>query len=81
MVGIRSYGAYIPRYRIDRKIIYSAMSWLNPATYMAGEKAIANHDEDSISMAVNAGINCLKGIDRDIIDGIYFSSVSLPYKL
>jgi hydroxymethylglutaryl-CoA synthase len=81
MVGIRSYGAYIPRYRIDRKIIYSAMGWLNPATYMAGEKAVANYDEDSISMAVNAGMNCLRGIDRNTIDGLYFGSVSLPYKV
>ncbi len=81
MVGIKSYGAYIPRYRIDRKIIFSAMGWLNPATYMAGEKAVANYDEDSISMAVNAGMNCLSGIDRNTIDGLYFSSVSLPYKV
>ncbi len=81
VVGIRSYGAYIPRYRIDRKIIYSAMGWLNSGTYMAGEKATANYDEDSVSMAVNAGMNCLKGIDKNRIDGVYFSSVSLPYKL
>jgi len=80
MVGITSCGAYIPRYRIDRNIIYAAMGWLNPATYMAGEKAVANYDEDSISMAVNAGMNCLKGVDRNTIDGVYFGSVSLPYK-
>ena len=81
MLGITSYGVYIPWYRIDRSIIYSAMGWLNPATYMAGEKAVANYDEDSVSMAVNAGMNCLKGIDRNTIDGVYFSSVSLPYKV
>ena len=55
MVGITSYGAYIPWYRIDRKIIYSAMGWINPATRMPGEKAVANFDEDSITMAVAAG--------------------------
>ncbi len=81
MVGIKSYGAYIPRYRLDRKVIYSAMGWLNPATYMSGEKAVANYDEDSISMAVNAGMNCLSGIDKNTVDGLYFSSVSLPYKV
>ena len=60
MVGITSYGAYIPWYRIDRKIIYSAMGWINPATRMPGEKAVANFDEDSITMAVAAG-DAVKG--------------------
>lgn len=41
MVGIASYGAYVPWYRIDRTVIYSAMGWLDPATFMPGEKAVA----------------------------------------
>jgi len=80
MVGITSYGAYIPWYRIDRKVVYSAMGWLDPATFMVGEKAVANYDEDSITMAVAASMDCLNGVDRNIIDGVYFSSVTLPYK-
>jgi len=80
MVGITSYGAYIPLHRIDRNVIYSAMGWLDPATYMAGEKAVGNYDEDAVTMAVAAGMNCLNGIDRHIIDGVYFGSVTLPYK-
>jgi 3-hydroxy-3-methylglutaryl CoA synthase len=47
---------------------------------MAGEKAIANFDEDSLSMAVNACADCLNGIERDTIDGLYLASISLPYK-
>jgi len=80
MVGITSYGAYIPRYRIDRGIIYKAMGWLNPATYMPGEKAVANFDEDSVTMAVAAGIDCLNGIDRKKIDALYFATTTSPYK-
>ena len=80
MVGIVSYGAYIPKYRIDRKIIYKAMGWLNPATYMPGEKAVANFDEDSITMGVAAGMDCLTDIDRNIIDAFYFASTTNPYK-
>jgi len=80
MVGITSYGGYVPRYRIDRKVIYGAMGWLDPATYMAGEKAVANYDEDSITMAVAACMDCLNGIDRNIVDGVYFASITLPYK-
>lgn len=80
MVGIVSYGAYIPKYRIDRKLIYKAMGWLNPATYLPGEKAVANHDEDSLTMAVAAGIDCLGDIDRSTVDGMYFASTTVPFK-
>jgi hydroxymethylglutaryl-CoA synthase len=80
MVGIVSYGAYVPWYRIDRAVIYSAMGWLDPATFMAGEKAVANYDEDSVTMAVGASVSCLNGLDRNRIDAVYFGSVTLPYK-
>ncbi|MDD4876104.1 MAG: OB-fold domain-containing protein [Dehalococcoidales bacterium] len=80
MAGIKSYGAYIPWHRIDRNVIYSAMGWLDPTTYTLGEKSVANYDEDAVTMAVAACINCLNGIDRSVIDGVYFSSLSLPYK-
>jgi hydroxymethylglutaryl-CoA synthase len=79
MSGIVSYGAYIPRYRIDRKRIYKAMGWLNPATFMPGEKAVANCDEDSITMAVAAGIDCLTGIDREKVDAVFFATSTPPY--
>jgi len=57
------------------------MGWLGSASSFPGEKAVGNYDEDTISMAVNAAMNCVKGIDRNILDGVYLSSVSLPYKL
>ena len=82
MVGIRSYGAYIPRYRLNRKKIFETMGWLNPATVglSRGEKAIAGSDEDSLTMAVAAGINCIKGIKEGDLDGIYFGSTTMPFK-
>lgn len=80
MVGIVSCGAYVPWYRIDRAVIHSAMGWLDPATFMAGEKAVANYDEDSVTMAVAASANCLNGLDRNRIDAVYFGSITLPYK-
>lgn len=80
MVGITSYGAYIPKYRIDRGIIYKAMGWLNPATFMPGEKAVANFDEDSISMGVAAGMDCLTGMDQKQIDALFFATTTSPYK-
>ena len=79
MEGIVSYGGYIPRLRIDRKLIYQAVGWLNPATFMKGEKAVANFDEDSLTMGVAAGIECLKGVDRAGVDALYFASTTPPY--
>ncbi|MDY6968271.1 MAG: zinc ribbon domain-containing protein [Spirochaetota bacterium] len=79
MTGITSYGAYIPRYRIDRGIVYKAMGWLNPPTFMPGEKAVANFDEDSITMAVAAGIDCLTGLDRNSMDALYFATTTSPF--
>jgi 3-hydroxy-3-methylglutaryl CoA synthase len=79
MVGITSYGAYIPWLRINRKIISSAMGWFNPAA-LPGEKAVANYDEDSVTMAVAAGVDCINNVGRDKIEGLYFATTTSPYK-
>jgi len=81
MVGITSYGAYIPWYRMNRKTIFDQLGWFNPATagVARGEKAVANHDEDTITMAVSAAIDCLTGRSRDSVDGIFLASTSLPF--
>jgi len=46
----------------------------------SGEKAVANFDEDSVTMAVAAAMNCLEGIDRATVDGVLFASTSYAYK-
>jgi hydroxymethylglutaryl-CoA synthase len=82
MVGICSYGCYIPSYRLSRGLVYQAMGWMNPGNiaYAKGEKAVANFDEDSITMAVAASLNALNGMDRSAIDGVYLASTTMPYK-
>ena len=82
MAGICTYGGYVPRYRLNRKLIYQAMGWMNPANIAnaKGEKAVANFDEDSITMAVAAGLDSLNGMDRNKLGGVYFASTSMPYK-
>ncbi|MCG6533647.1 MAG: OB-fold domain-containing protein [Syntrophales bacterium LBB04] len=81
MAGITSYGAYIPWYRMNRKVIFDQMGWFNAATagVARGEKAVANHDEDTISMACSASIDCLSGQSREDLDGLYLASTSLPF--
>ena len=78
MAGIISYGAYVPYHRINRKTIFGAMGWLDAATNVKGEKAICNYDEDSITMAVTAAIHCLKGMDRDKVEGVYLATMTSP---
>lgn len=80
MVGIVSWGVHIPWYRMSRKTIGEAMKWFTPGGE-AGEKAVANCDEDSLSMAVDAGMNCLDGLDRKKVEGLFFATTSAPYKL
>ncbi|MBN2100114.1 MAG: OB-fold domain-containing protein [Dehalococcoidia bacterium] len=75
MVGIVSYGAYVPIYRLSREAI-GAM-WNKGVG--KGERAIANADEDSVTMGVEAVIDCLHGMDRSQVDGLYFATDSPPY--
>jgi len=82
MIGITSYGGYVPRYRLDRSLIYNALGWMAPgnAGLARGEKAVAGFDEDSLTMAVAAGIDALSGMDRGNVEALCFASTSMPYK-
>jgi 3-hydroxy-3-methylglutaryl CoA synthase len=81
MVGITSYGGYIPRYRISRMLIVQNMAWYFPVimAVAGGEKAVANWDEDAVTMAVAAAYDCMSGKDRKSLDGVYLASTTLPF--
>ena len=68
MVGLISYGAYIPRWRMNLGLVGAR-----------GERSITGPDEDSVTMAVSAVMQCLKGVDRSKVDGLFFASTSSPY--
>jgi 3-hydroxy-3-methylglutaryl CoA synthase len=55
------------------------VGWLNPAAPMPGERAVGNFDEDSVTMAVAAALDCLNGIGREGVDAVYFASCTAPY--
>ena len=76
MAGISAYGAYIPYYRLSRAEISRA--WEGRA--VPGEKAVASYDEDSLTMGVEAAMDCLKGVAKDSIDGLLFATTNAPYK-
>jgi len=78
MVGITSYGAYIPFYRLPRTEV--AKAWNNPMLMAPGEMAVRNYDQDSLTMAVEASVDCLTGTDRKLVDGFFLASTTFPYK-
>ncbi|HSR34224.1 MAG TPA: 3-oxoacyl-[acyl-carrier-protein] synthase III C-terminal domain-containing protein, partial [Anaerolineae bacterium] len=81
MIGIVSYGGYIPRLRLSRMSIYQRIGWLAPALIMVaqGERSMCNWDEDSLTMAVAASRDCLVGIDGAKVDALYLASTTLPF--
>ncbi len=76
MAGITSYGAYIPYYRLPRSVINQAWGQAGGR----GEKAVAGFDEDSITMSVAAGLDCLKGIDPKKVEALFMATTTAPYK-
>ena len=70
MVGIAAYGAYVPRFRLG-----AGTSGWNTGS----ERSVANFDEDSVTMAVAAGLDCLRGRDRQSVDGLIFATTTPPY--
>lgn len=83
MVGIVSYGFYIPKYRI--KIEEIAKVWGKDAlsiknSLMIEEKAVACLDEDSLTMAFEAASDALAGFDKkEKIKVVFFGSETPPY--
>jgi len=85
MIGISAFGAYIPRRRLQRKAIAQANAWFAPNFVggAKGERAMANWDEDALTMSYEAGRDCLPAIDpvrdRAHIDGIFLASTTMPF--
>ena len=85
MIGITAFGAYIPRRRLQRKAIAQANAWFAPNFVggAKGERAMANWDEDALTMSYEAGRDCLPAIDpvrdRAHIDGIFLASTTMPF--
>jgi len=84
MVGIITYGAYIPRYRI--KVEEIARVWgANPDDISGGlgvySKSVPDIDEDTATIAVEAARNALlrRAIDPRDIGAVYVGSESHPY--
>lgn len=71
-----SYGAYIPIYRMNQQTL--AQFW--GAYGGKGEKAVANWDEDSLTMSTESLVDCMSDMDRTLIDGLYFATTTPAYR-
>ncbi len=76
--GIRRFGAYLPRLRLERKAIAAATAFATGSRAGAakGTRSCCNWDEDSLTMAVEAARDCLAGIEAPAIDSLTFASTS-----
>lgn len=84
MVGIITYGAYIPRYRV--KVEEIARVWgANPNEITGGlgviEKSVPDYDENTATISVEAARAALarRPIDVNEIKAVYVGSESHPY--
>jgi 3-hydroxy-3-methylglutaryl CoA synthase/uncharacterized OB-fold protein len=77
MAGITAYGAYVPRARLQRGAIRATLG----AGGGKGTRAVASYDEDTTSMAVEAGRIALRGRDADVaaVDQLYFATAAPAY--
>src|SRR5437763_766673 len=82
MVGIVAYGAYVPRLRLNRQAFYDANKWFAAVLRVLAkcERSMANWDEDSITMAVEASRDCLTSHKAEDVRSLYFDSTTHPFK-
>jgi hydroxymethylglutaryl-CoA synthase len=82
MVGIASFGGYIPRLRLSRKAMVDANGWFNGSlrAYAKAERAICSWDEDSLTMAVEAARDALADRPREGFRALYLATTSAPFE-
>ncbi len=73
--GILSVGAYVPYYYLERQLMGSV--WGDRG--LKGCRSMANSDEDSLTMSVEAGRDCLKKIPRGRVTHHYNATTTSPY--
>src|SRR5262249_39144560 len=73
-VGITGIGAHVPRYRLSAAMLGAV--WGGSGS---GTRAVANHDEDSLTMAAEAGLATLGDGSGAMLDLVCFASTMAPY--
>ena len=75
MAGIVAYGSYVPYRRLKRAAIAQVLG----VAAVKGERAVAGFDEDSVSMAVEALRDALRGAPKAQVQALLFATTTPPY--
>ncbi len=77
--GLLAAGRYVPRLRLERSEIFAQHRWMAPGlkSQARGQRAIANWDEDPVTMAIEAVRSC--GTDLQQVNSVTLASNSLPF--
>jgi 3-hydroxy-3-methylglutaryl CoA synthase/uncharacterized OB-fold protein len=75
MAGIVSYGSYVPYRRLKRGAIAQVLG----VAAGKGERSVASFDEDSVSMAVEALRDAMRGAPGSGVQGLLFATTTAPY--
>jgi 3-hydroxy-3-methylglutaryl CoA synthase len=73
-IGITGIGVHVPRYRLSADTLGAV--W---GTTGSGARAVANHDEDSLTMAVAAALAALDEKAGSELELVCFASTTAPY--
>jgi 3-hydroxy-3-methylglutaryl CoA synthase/uncharacterized OB-fold protein len=73
--GIVAYGAYLPYFRLERKVIGESLG----ASAGSGTRSVASYDEDTTSMAVEAARAALRAAPTLRPGALYFATAAPGY--
>ena len=79
--GVTSFGAYVPRMRLERAAVAAAHRWMAPWLKGLGKgaRAFCSWDEDAVTMAVEAARDAVSRDERGAIESLTLASTTLPY--
>ena len=79
--GVLATSRYVPHLRLDRGEVFKQHRWMAPGlkSLAKGSRAIANWDEDVVTMAVETARTLLKSLPDTRPDQITLASTTLPF--
>lgn len=79
--GLLATSRYVPRLRLERSEIYAQHRWMAPGlrSLAKGQRAMANWDEDAVTMAVEACRPALPALGGQPVSALTLASTSLPF--
>ena len=79
--GILAAARYVPRLRLERSEILARHLWMAPGlrSLAKGRRAVANWDEDSVTMATEAGRLLQQALPGASVEELTLASTTLPF--